>query len=100
MKYVLSVILIFLLCSSLPVCGQEPAQFDSLLSSAKQQEEQIDYRNAYLLYKQCFALDSTRRELLVSLARTAAQLGRADDTEMSLLEEAERTRSLSDTCVQ
>ena len=27
-------------------------------------------------------MDSTRRELLVSLARTAAQLGRADDTEM------------------
>jgi len=42
----------------------------------------LKYKDAYICYRQCYVLDSTRMDLLNSLARMAVNLGKADEAEL------------------
>ena len=44
-------------------------------------EGMLKYRDAYNCYKQCFALDSTRIDMLNTLARISGNIGRAKEAE-------------------
>ncbi|MDL2265705.1 hypothetical protein LJC57_05165 [Parabacteroides sp. OttesenSCG-928-G07] len=55
------------------------SNYDILFELGQEAENRLKYKDAYRYYKYCLALDSTNVELLNILARTATNLGRANE---------------------
>ncbi len=59
----------------------DSANYATMFAVGQAYEGMLRYREAYRCFRHCFAMDSTSNELLNTLARTAVNLGRADDAE-------------------
>lgn len=59
----------------------DSANYTTMYAIGQAYDGMLRYREAYRYFQYCFAMDSTSNELLNTLARTAVNLGRADDAE-------------------
>jgi hypothetical protein len=59
----------------------DSADFSKMFLIGQAYEGLLKYREAYNCYKQCYALDSTRTDMLNTLARISGYIGRANEAE-------------------